>query len=246
MSEGWIKLHRCLFKKAIWLESTPEQKTILITLLGMANHEEKQWIWKGNKYIAKPGQFVTSLKSIADKAGTGITIQNVRTALAKFEKYDFLTNESTNKNRLITIVNWEFYQGREIETNKEDNKQLTSNQQATNKQLTTNKNDKNNKNDKKYLYIREFTSNEILIQTINDFITMRKTIKKPLTDRALQLMLNKLKGLSENEDMQIKILEQSIENSWQGVFPLKGGNDGTSNRKHNKPEHVEGIGFEIG
>lgn len=128
--------------KSIWQESTPEQKTILITLLMMANHQEKEWEWKGERYKAQPGQFVTSLPSIVKKCGKGITIQNVRTALARFEKYEFLTDESTNKNRLVTIVNWELYQSKDDELTDG----LTGNQQATNRQLTANKNDKNNKN----------------------------------------------------------------------------------------------------
>lgn len=130
--------------KPIWIESTPQQKTILITLLMMANHKYKEWEWKGIKFKADPGQFVTSLEKIALKSGKGITIQNVRTALKRFEKYEFLTNESTNKNRLITIRNWEVYQLKEEELTDES----TSNQQATNKQLTTNKNDKECKNEK--------------------------------------------------------------------------------------------------
>lgn len=141
---GWIKVHRELLDKPIWIESTPEQKTILITLLAMANHQEKQWEWQGQPYKVEPGQFITSLESIAQKCGKGVSIQNVRTALKRFEKYGFLTNKSTNKNRLITIVNWVFYQG----NNDELTNELTSNQQATNKQLTTNKNDKELKNDK--------------------------------------------------------------------------------------------------
>ncbi len=139
---GWIVLHRKLLDKPIWFESTAEQKVILITLLLMANHAEKEWEWQGQKYIAKPGQFVTSLSKIAEVCGEGISFQNVRTALKRFEKYGFLTNESTNKNRLITINNWAFYQNNPNDTNRQPNKQLTSNQQATNKQLTTNNNDK--------------------------------------------------------------------------------------------------------
>ena len=92
---GWVKLHRCLTEKAIWQESTPEQKAILITLLMMANHKEKEWLWKGKKFRAKPGQFVTSIDSIAKKSGKGISVKNVRTALDKFEKLGFLANEST-------------------------------------------------------------------------------------------------------------------------------------------------------
>jgi hypothetical protein len=147
--QGWVSLHRELIEKPIWLESTPEQKTVLITLLLLANHKENEWEFKGEKYKAKPGQFVTSLEKIQLKSGKGISLQNVRTALKRFEKYEFLTNESTNKNRLITIVNWGFYQDVNSETNKQTNKQLTSNQQATNKQLTTNNNDNNKNNDNK-------------------------------------------------------------------------------------------------
>lgn len=139
-SKGWIALHRKLLDKAIWTESTPEQKVILITLLLMANHAEKEWEWQGQKYVAKPGQFVTSLSKIAEKAGPGISMQNVRTALKRFEKYDFLTNQSTKVNRLITINNWAFYQDKDNHGNKEANNQLTKSQQSTNKELTTNNN----------------------------------------------------------------------------------------------------------
>src|SRR5699024_10018631 len=103
----------------IWKDSTPEQKVILITLLMMANHEENEWEWKGEKFKAKPGQFVTSLNSIVEKGGSGVTIRKVRTAIERFEKYGFLTNETTNRNRLITIVNWGVYQELKAETTKE-------------------------------------------------------------------------------------------------------------------------------
>lgn len=118
--QGWIKIYREILNKPIWLLSTPEQKTILITILLMANHEKNEWEWKGERYICQPGQMITSLDKIAKKAGKGISIQNVRTALLRFEKYSFLTNESTNSNRLITICNWEDYQDKETEQKNED------------------------------------------------------------------------------------------------------------------------------
>lgn len=139
---GWIVLHRKLLDKPIWFESTAEQKVILITLLLMANHAEKEWEWQGQKYVAKPGQFVTSLPKIVEACGNGISIQNVRTALKRFEKYEFLTDQSTKKNRLITINNWAFYQDNPNDTNRHTNSQLTVNQQSANSQLTSNNNDK--------------------------------------------------------------------------------------------------------
>lgn len=224
MNKGWFKIHRGLFKKAIWLNSTPEQKVILITLLGMANHEGSEWEWKGKQFKTEAGQFVTSANSIIDKAGIGISRQNVRTALIKFKKYDFLTYESTKTGIFVSIVNWGLYQGEKNSVSQAVNQKATKKSPIYNQPLTTNKKDKNNKNvenEKKFIYIREFTENKLLRQTILDFMKMRAEIKRPVTDRALQLMLAKLKRLSNNEEIQIKILESSIENCWQGVFPLR-------------------------
>lgn len=178
--QGWIKLHRSLLEKSIWNDSTPEQKTILITLLMMANHQDVEWEWKGEKYKAESGQFITSLDSIAQKSGSGISIRNVRTALKRFEKYGFLTNESTNKNRLITIVNWGFYQDSEVEGDKEVDKQVTSKRQATDKQVTTNKNVKNEKN------------------VINN-TSSRKCKIYDQEDSCYRLALELFKGIRENE-----------------------------------------------
>jgi len=54
-----------------------------------------------------------------------------------------------------------------------------------------------------------------------DFIKMRKAIKKPLTTKALELAIDRLNKLSTNKDEQILILNKSIMNTWQGLFPLK-------------------------
>ncbi|EAG7000652.1 DnaD domain-containing protein [Listeria monocytogenes] len=140
MSHGWVKLHRDLKEKPIWRSSTPEQKTILVTLLMMANHKENEWEWMGKPFKAKPGEFVTSIKSITEECGKGISSQNVRTALKRFENYGFLTKESTKVNTLINIVNWGVYQESENKPNTLANNQLTNDSQTANKQLTTNKN----------------------------------------------------------------------------------------------------------
>lgn len=68
--------------------------------------------------------------------------------------------------------------------------------------------------------IDAFTDNEELRTSLIEFAKMRKMIKKPLTDNALNLIIKKLSKLSSDEDEQIAIINQSIENSWQGIFPL--------------------------
>lgn len=64
-------------------------------------------------------------------------------------------------------------------------------------------------------------SDEELIKTIYEFIKMRKAIKKPLTTRGLELLITKLYKMTTNIDEQITILNNSIMNNWQGIFPLK-------------------------
>lgn len=152
-SLGWVSLHRELLNKPIWVNSTPEQKTILITILLLANHAPNKWEWKGRPYEVQPGQFITSLDSLARKAGKGISKQNVRTAIARFKKLEFLTCEVTNQNRLISICNYSQYQDYENVPNKQTNKQLTSGQQSPNKRLTPNNNDNNVNKDNKRLGI---------------------------------------------------------------------------------------------
>lgn len=69
--------------------------------------------------------------------------------------------------------------------------------------------------------IYAYTQNNDLVEVINDFIKMRRTIKAPLTDRALSMMLGKLDKLADDDDIKIEILEQSIFNTWKGIFPIK-------------------------
>ena len=130
MNKGWLVIHRQLINKPIWKDSTPEQKTILITLLMMVDFKPNEWIWKGEKYKTKPGEKVTSLNTIKELSGKGISIQNVRSALKRFKKLNFLTDEPTKEGRLISIVNWCSYQEIETKGNKEPNKGLTPNKQS--------------------------------------------------------------------------------------------------------------------
>lgn len=217
---GWIKLHRALLDKTIWINSTPEQKTILITLLLMANHEPNQWEWKGKKYIVKSGEFITSLEKIVAKCGKGITTQNVRSALKRFEKLQFLTNESTKQNRLIKIENWGLYQDEKNQPNKATNKEVTNDQQRPNKEVTTNKNDKNDKNDKNIF--NNLSNDKLFVPFIEKWNELPDTISKIST---LKKDTQRFKMLSQrvNEYGQEKVL-QAIEKIKQSSF-LQGKNN---------------------
>ena len=212
--QGWITLYRELIKKPIWLNSTPEQKTILITLLLMANHEENEWEWKGQKFTVKPGQMIASLNSIVDKCGKGITTQNVRTALKRFEKIGFLTNESTKQNRLITIVNWRKYQNLENEPNKDPNNQLTNDQQRPNNQLTTNNNvnNVNNVNNNNNYYNKKFEEKKAL----KKFKECGGSCSKYNFDKLMAL------ERQYGEEQLIKAIETSADNNKVTTAYIKG------------------------
>ena len=86
---------------------------------------------------------------------------------------------------------------------------------------TSNKKEKENKKSNIDKIIEAYTKNDLLVEAIRDFIKMRSTIKKPLTDRALKGILNKLDSFAANDLDKVEILENSIMNCWQGVFELK-------------------------
>ena len=71
----------------------------------------------------------------------------------------------------------------------------------------------------------EQVEDETLRKALYDFDAMRKAIKKPLTERAKELLLGKLRELAQDTGEQVKILDQSIMHNWQGVFALKGDGD---------------------
>jgi hypothetical protein len=76
--------------------------------------------------------------------------------------------------------------------------------------------DKDKEKDKEQIEISE------LEKTFDAFYEMRRRIKKPATPIAQVLILKELKKLAgDNEQLTIEILNQSIRNCWQDVYPLK-------------------------
>jgi predicted phage replisome organizer len=94
--------------------------------------------------------------------------------------------------------------------------------------------DKNIKKEKRKsefdVIIESYTDDLQLRNTIYEFIKMRKAIRASMTSNALKLMLGKLDKLATNNQDKKAILEQSIMNSWKGIFELKEGSYGNSNR----------------
>ena len=67
-----------------------------------------------------------------------------------------------------------------------------------------------------------YFQNEKLKQTFLDFIQTRIDSKKKPTEKAVELLVKKLGELSnKNPELAIRIIENSIESSWQSFFAIK-------------------------
>ena len=59
-------------------------------------------------------------------------------------------------------------------------------------------------------------------EAFRDFREHRRKLRKPMTTKAEEMIIADLAKLAKGDAVAaVKILEQSIKNGWQGVFPLK-------------------------
>ena len=117
---GYVKLHRRMLSWGWYTD--PVVKAVFLHLLLIAS-------FKPSTYMGcdlKPGQAIVGRKRLA--AELGFSEQQIRTALDKLEKTGEITRQRTNRFTVVTIENWELYQGLDDD----------SNQQSTNNQPTIN------------------------------------------------------------------------------------------------------------
>ena len=101
------------------------------------------------------------------------------------------------------------------------------------KEIEILKNNNNIKERKKEEPKKKATSYDEILSGIADeelktlyleYIKMRKLIKAPMTDRALQMLINKVNTLEPDSlDNQKELLETAIMNNWKSVYPIKKG-----------------------
>ena len=56
---------------------------------------------------------------------------------------------------------------------------------------------------------------------ICDFIEHRKKMRKPMTDKAIELFIQRLQGMADNVPDQISLINTAIERGWMTVYPPK-------------------------
>lgn len=208
---GWVKLHRKMLDNPIIMKDA-EHLAVWMYLLLNATHAEYPALFKGKKITLQPGQLITGRKSIASTLC--VSESKVTRILSAFESEQQIEQLTSNKNRLISVVNWDKYQI----FDQQNEQQMNNNWTTTEQQVNTNKKNKNVKNVKNEIKYSDIPE---LNEAILEFIKFRKGIKKPMTDKAVKLMLGKLNKMTSNVGEQIEILNQSILGGWTGIYPLK-------------------------
>ena len=128
MDDGFIKLHRSILDWE-WFQDDKTFKVFIYLLLN-ANWEDSRF----RGYDIPKGSLVIGYTSLSKRLG--ISKQSVRTAISHLKSTGEITHKTTNKFSIVTIVNWEKYQGRveaaNNQFNTQANTQLTLNQHSTN------------------------------------------------------------------------------------------------------------------
>ena len=234
----WIKITTDVFddEKILLIESLPEADSIIVIwfkLLCLAGKQNNSGVFMMGNSIPYTD---TMLATIFRRKET-----TVRMALEVFEKFGMVELIDG----VITIPNWGKHQNLEqIEARREyqriyqkeyrqkqkmiaeketdDSKCLREHLREPNVNTLDKIREEENREEKKRKEPEVYFPDELLNQSFLDYIKMRKQMKKPMTDRAIQLAMKKLNELSGGDnDKAIQILEQSIMNSWQGLFELK-------------------------
>ena len=134
MDRGYFKVYRKIIEDPIFF--TDYGFRTWIYCLAKANHKDSIIslnVGKGQRVIRVPkGSFVFGRKKA--EAETGIDGSSIYRWIKKLEDDGYISIESNNQYSIITICNWESYQG---ENN--NGEQLMSSQRATNEQPTSNR-----------------------------------------------------------------------------------------------------------
>ena len=254
---GFFKVHRRVWDHPIFKSEPRSEREAWIWMVSRAAFKKTQYRVGQKMVDVERGSFLISLRDFqhhmlwsSDKKVRGFLsrLENGRMVVLK------VAGVGAAKKTHITICNYEIYQdggrttdagvdalgthsgrtrdavkkegkegkeGKRVERNNSDLPQLFDQQ----KKKKPPPKQKPNPSDAIIKALSEVCSNDVAA----DFVKHRADIKKPVSELAVKRMVEKLNG-HMNPDA---VLNLSIENGWQGIFPEKVGNDGNGNSNFN-------------
>ena len=169
-----------------------------------------RWNAKGEEIRLQAGQIHVSLRALASAWGWHESA--VRRFLNRLEKVKKATQLKAQSGTVLTIENWAKYQICDTALD-------TDTDTAATQPRHTQEEGKERKEKKKPI---PFDLPEwVPVDAWDAFVDMRRSIKKPLSDRAKALSIKKLDELRKAGSDPRLVLENSVMNSWQGLFDAK-------------------------
>lgn len=212
MADGWIKFHRCLLRNPVVMKDA-DYFAVWGYLLLKATHTEYPVLFKGEKIYLHPGQLITGRKKIA--SDLHISESKVFRILNDYKSEQQIEQQTSNRNSLISIVNWELYQGSEQQDGQQMNNKRTTDEHLVN----TNKNIKNNKNTKNNINTSEKSD-----AIVEDFEKLYSRYpKKAGKKRALQIYRQWVTvGRDDGTGKRVKLTNKIIWNAMIAYIKSKG------------------------
>lgn len=216
-SDGFIAIWRCI--EDHWVFNNAEYfKAWCIILMHVQHKTQKTKLRiKGKILYCSRGESLKSLDTWLDLFGKSWTKQKLRTFIKALEEDQMINTQNERVTTRLSVCNYDTWQYQQHDDNMPYNMVITRKQHDDNTVITSdnkvNKEDKVNKEEKEEL------PDWLHLVTFENFKKMRKKIKSPMTEEAESLLIKKLETLGVDNHQEI--LEQSIMNSWRGVFELK-------------------------
>lgn len=166
----------------------------------------------GEFLAVRRGEFITSIPKFAEE--TGMSIQKVRTFWKLLEDDKMIVKKSTREATKLTVCNYEHYQ------DAQQREQQISNRSAT----TENKGNKETSKEKVKKESPDPPFSTPKFRSVwNEWMEFRKSNNWPRSETYLKRAYPNLEKLSGgNVSTAIAIINQSMDQSWQGLFKLKG------------------------
>lgn len=111
MNRGYVKIYRCIEDDPLWTDNREPfcKRAAWIDLILQANHKDSSFIMGMQKISVRRGQKWTSSIKLAERWGW--SRKKVMAYLRLLESDGKVWIETTKKGQLITIVNYDVYQG---------------------------------------------------------------------------------------------------------------------------------------
>jgi len=215
MGDGYIKLWRKLQDNPIWYLEKFTRGQAWVDLLMLASHKEHCFLKRGIKIKQPRGVVGVSVIGLADRWQW--SRGKVQRFLDDLETEQQIEQQKSRLTTLIKIINYSVYQG-------DGTTERTTNGQQTDNKRTQSIMDKNGKerirnntphNPPKGIVYPEWLNKKLWAE----FKKHRVKLKKPMTERAEELAIGKLKKIMDRGYSQQEIIDNVILKGWQGIYP---------------------------